>query len=160
MLRALTLPGAERIMPLLFLGAVRDVGNLISLKLKDLGVHAPHAEEEWRGYVSLTEPDKRHAFVRILNSVVGPGGQTVSAHDRLHLASHIPTLIVWGRRDRIIPVSHAFAAKKSLPGSQLEIFDHSGHFPHTEEPERFVKVLTKFLEDTQPTEAIGSRAAF
>ena len=153
-LRLLTLPGAERIMPLVFLGPVRDLGNLISLKLRDLGVHAPHAAEEWRGYVSLTDPDKRHAFARILNSVVGPGGQTVSAHDRLHLAAHIPTLIVWGHRDRIIPVAHAFAAKQALPGSHLEIFEHSGHFPHTEEPERFVEVLSNFLESAQPAHPV------
>ena len=148
MLRLLTLPGAERVMPLIFLRPVRDVGNVISRGLRRLGVHAPHAEEEWRGYVSLTDPDRRNAFVRILNSVVGPGGQTVSARDRLSLAAHVPTLIVWGRRDRIIPVSHAVAAHHALPGSRLEIFEHSGHFPHTEEPGRFVDVLEDFLANT------------
>jgi pimeloyl-ACP methyl ester carboxylesterase len=149
-LRALTLPGAEYLMPVLFASFVRDVGNAVSRRLRSLGLRAPRLEEEWRSYVSLTEPGNRDAFVRTLRSVVDAGGQTVSAHDRLYLASRLPTLIVWGAKDRFIPVEHAHAAQQAIPGSRLEIFEESGHFPHVEQPEHFVEVVTDFLDTTQP----------
>ena len=78
------------------------------------------------------------------------GGQAVSALDRLHHAAALPTLIVWGAQDPFIPVSHAFAAHEALPGSRLEIFDGVGHYPHCEEPERFIALLLDFIESTKP----------
>ena len=96
MLRALTLPGAEYLMPVLFPSFVRDAGNAVSRRLGGSGFGAPHLEQEWRAYVSLTEPDNRQSFIRTLRAVVDPGGQSVSAHDQLYLASRLPTLIVWG----------------------------------------------------------------
>jgi pimeloyl-ACP methyl ester carboxylesterase len=149
-LRALALPGAEVVMPVLFPSFVRDAGNAVSRRLARIGIRAPHIEEEWRSYVSLVHPDNRAAFLRTLRAVIDFGGQTVSAHDRLYLASEMPTLIMWGARDRIIPVSHAQAAHEALPGSRLEIFERCGHFPHCEEPAKFVEVLDHFLETTEP----------
>jgi pimeloyl-ACP methyl ester carboxylesterase len=149
-LRALALPGAEVVMPILFPSFVRDAGNAVSRRLARIGIRAPHIEEEWRSYVSLVHPDNRAAFLRTLRAVIDFGGQTVSAHDRLYLASEMPTLIMWGARDRIIPVSHAHAAHEALPGSRLEIFERCGHFPHCEEPAKFVEVLDHFLETTDP----------
>jgi pimeloyl-ACP methyl ester carboxylesterase len=58
-------------------------------------------------------------------------------------------LIVWGGRDRIIPVGHAHAAHEAIPGSQLVIFEGAGHFPHNEEPERFVEVVEQFVDGTE-----------
>ena len=76
-------------------------------RLGRLGLRWPRIEQEWRAYASLADPANRPSFVRTLRSVVEPGGQSVSAHDRLYLASLLPTLIIWGQRDRIIPVAHA-----------------------------------------------------
>lgn len=149
-LRALTLPGTEYLMPVLFPSFVRDAGDAIRRRLVGFGVRAPHVEEEWRGYSSLTDPATRQAFIRTLRSVIDLSGQTVSAHDRLYLAELVPTLIVWGERDRIIPVSHGHAAHEAMPGSELEIFERSGHFPHVEEPQRFVAVLESFLDRHDP----------
>lgn len=149
-LRLLTLPGAELLMPLIFTSYSREIGNKISMLLRRRGLRAPAAEESWRAYVSLTEAENRTAFVKTLRSVVDMGGQSVSAHDRLYLSAHMPTLIVWGQRDQIIPVSHAYDAHEAMPGSRLEIFDESGHFVHSEEPDRFIRVLRDFLTTTQP----------
>ena len=149
-LRALTLPGSEYVMPVLFPSFVRDAGDAIRRKLGSFGLRAPHVEEEWRGYASLTDPDTRQAFIKTLRAVIDLGGQSVSAHDRLYLAELLPTLIVWGEKDHIIPVSHAHAAHEAMPGSELVLFEHSGHFPHVEEPQRFAEVLIDFLERNQP----------
>jgi pimeloyl-ACP methyl ester carboxylesterase len=155
-LRALSIPGVEYIMPIMFPAFVRDTGNLISRSLHRLGLRAPRLEEEWRSYVSLVDSETRDAFVRTLRAVVNVGGQAVSAHDRLYLSSRLPTLIVWGERDSIIPVAHAHAAHQAMAASQLVIFEESGHFPHVEEPGRFVQALTEFVETTEPAELDGA----
>jgi len=149
-LRALALPGAELVLPLLCPRFVRDRGNELGAFLSDRGLRAPHVEEMWRAYASLAEPDNRHAFVRTVRSVIDPGGQSVSANDRLYLAAAVPTLIVWGDQDDIIPVDHAYAAAELIPGSRLEIFENAGHFLHVEQPARFAATLADFIERTEP----------
>jgi pimeloyl-ACP methyl ester carboxylesterase len=150
MLRALTLPGVEYVMPVLFPSFAREAGDALRRRLGAIGVRAPHLEQEWRSYASLTEPETRQAFLKTLRAVVDTSGQSVSAHDRLYLAELLPTLIVWGENDRIIPVSHAQAAHEAMPGSELVLFDRSGHFPHVEEPMRFLEVLSGFFERHEP----------
>lgn len=107
----------------------------------------------WQAYASLVDRANRLAFVRTLRAVVDPGGQSVSALDRVYLAARVPTLIIWGDRDAIIPVAHAHAAHAAIPGSRLSIIEGAGHFPHAEEPRRFIDALTAFLESTEPSAA-------
>ena len=98
----------------------------------------------------MAEADNRQAFARTIRSVIEPGGQTVSAMDRLYLASSMPTLIIWGDRDDIIPVSHAHAAHEAIPGSRLVIIEGVGHFPQIEAPGQFVAALVDFVDSTTP----------
>ena len=48
------------------------------------------------------------------------------------------------------PVAHAYSAHDAIPGSRLEIFEQSRHFPHQDEPVRFASVLLEFLRTTEP----------
>jgi pimeloyl-ACP methyl ester carboxylesterase len=148
-LRLLTLPAAEYVMPLVFPPFVRDWGDSLSRVLGSLGIRRARAVEMWRSYRSLTEPENRRAFVRTMRSVIDPGGQSVSALDRLYLAAHVPTLIVWGDRDRIIPVAHAYQAHEAISNSRLEVMEGVGHYPQVEDPVRFVEILVDFLHSTQ-----------
>jgi pimeloyl-ACP methyl ester carboxylesterase len=161
-LRALAFPGVEYLYPVLFASVFRDAGRGVLGGLRKIGLRpSAYFEQIWHSYESLTEPETRAAFAHTLHSVVGVGGQRVSAHDRLPLADNIPTLIVWGENDAIIPSRHAEAAHATLPSSRVEIFEGVGHFPHCEEPERFVRVLTEFIDSTEPaalTEAHFARA--
>lgn len=150
MLRALTIPGSEYLMPVLFPSFVRDAGDAVRRKLGAFGLRAPHMEEEWKSYASLTDPGTREAFIKTLRAVIDLRGQSISAHDRLYLAELLPTLIVWGQKDHIIPVAHAHHAHEAMPGSELVIFEHSGHFPHVEEPQRFLHVLEDFFDRNEP----------
>jgi len=150
-LRLLAAPGAELALPVVAPWFVREPGMAVSRWLRDRGVRADRLSEMWDAYASLTEADNRAAFLRTLRAVVDPGGQTIDASDRLHLAARLPTLIVWGDADAIIPVQHAFDAHTALPGSRLEIFEGVGHFPQTEDPARFVAVLEDFLRTTEPS---------
>ena len=82
--------------------------------------------------------------------MIEPGGQRVSANDRLALADRMPTLIVWGERDSIIPVAHGAAAHEAMPGSRFVTFPDAGHMPHDDDPERFAAELIEFCESTAP----------
>ena len=150
MLRLLTLPATEYVMPVIFPSFARSGGDAVSRFITRIGFRSPNITEIWRAYSSLTEVENRHAFVRTLRSVVDPGGQSVSAQDRLYLTAGVPTMVMWGDADPIIPVEHGRAAHESMPGSRLEIFEGAGHFPHVEEPERFTELLADFIAATEP----------
>ena len=152
LLRAAALPGAE-----LFISATAGIGTRIgSVAGRGLNLMGlrPNADltEVTRGYATLTDPDRRKAFVATLRSVVGMEGQRVGALDKLYLAEALPLLIVWGENDPIIPVEHAREAHAQLPSSQLEIFEDTGHIPQQERPGRFIAVLERFLAETEPAE--------
>ncbi len=150
-LRAAALPGSEFVLPLLFTPALHDVLFGLRRGLAKVGLN-PNADLDGvaQGFASLTRADARRAFLDTVRSVINPSGQRVSARDRLYLTSDIPSLIVWGDQDRIIPVEHARIAHELMPGSRLEIFEGAGHFPFNSEPVRFAKLLREFIESTEP----------
>jgi len=153
LLRAATLPGSELVLPLIAHSRLHVVGEAIGQALGRLGLELGHdLGEMTRGYASLSDAEARRAFLHTLRAVIDLAGQRVDATDRLYLAQMIPTLIVWGRRDPLIPVKHATVAHRGMPGSRLEIFDEAGHFPQLDDPVRFARVLIEFIESTDPAE--------
>jgi pimeloyl-ACP methyl ester carboxylesterase len=152
-LRAATLPGAELVLPWLAHERVLGAGGAVGQVLARLGLRAgPDIAEMARGYASLGDAEARAAFLHTVRAVIDYSGQRVSAADRLYLASMMPTLIIWGRRDPLIPATHGEFAHGEMPGSRLEIFEDAGHFPHLDDPIRFAAVLREFLEETDPAE--------
>jgi pimeloyl-ACP methyl ester carboxylesterase len=161
LLRAATLPGSELVLPLISNERVLGAGTAVSGFLGRLGLRTgPDIAEFARGYATLADGDSRRAFLHTLRAVIDHGGQRVNATDRLYLAEDMPSLIVWGRRDPIIPVSHAGIAHRGMPGSRLEVFDDAGHFPQLDEPDRFADALNEFISTSEParTDAAQLRA--
>jgi len=149
-LRAAALPGAEYVLPVLFSPTLHDAGLKVRNLLAGIGLRgSADVEGVAEGFASLTEADARRAFLSTVRSVIEPTGQRVSAADRLYLTREIPSMIVWGDRDRIIPVSHADLAHELMPGSRLEIFPGAGHFPFNDDPDRFIRVLDEFIAGTE-----------
>ena len=154
LLRAATLPGSELVLPLLAHRAPIAAAELLGKALDRVGIRlGTDGLEMARGHASLRDPEARQAFIHTLRASIDPGGQRVDARDRLYLARVLPTLIVWGAKDPIIPCNHGRRAHELLPGSRLEIFDEPGHFPHVEQPERFARVLEDWIATTDPNEA-------
>lgn len=150
-MRALSLPGAELALTVGCSEQVVRAGNAIARVLKKVGLEpAPSKAAIYRSMASLTTTAARASMLRTLRGVINPTGQTISATDRLGWASLIPTLIVWGEQDRIIPVAHARAAHDAIAGSTLEIVEGAGHFPHLDDPDRFVTRLGEFLDTSEP----------
>jgi pimeloyl-ACP methyl ester carboxylesterase len=152
-LRAATLPGSEWVLPLITKAWVTGTGARIAGMLDAIGLQ-PGADmtEFARGYASLADPEARHAFLCTARSVIDHRGQRVSARDRLYLADSVPSLIVWGDRDRIIPAEHGRRAASEMPGSRFELFEGAGHFPHLQHPIPFARLLARFVTETEPAE--------
>jgi len=150
-LRGAALPGAEWVLPLLCAAGVREGVDAVARFFARLGLRAaPDLEEMWRGFSSLADAEARQAFIHTLRTIVDVSGQRVSAADRLYLAAEVPMMIVWGDRDPMIPVAHARAAHLAIAGSRLEVFRAAGHFPHRDDPRRFIEVLRDFIESREP----------
>jgi pimeloyl-ACP methyl ester carboxylesterase len=151
LLRAATLPGSEFVLPLLASRRLLDAGQWVAQALGRVGLRAgSDVAEMARGYASLADRDARAAFVHTLRSIIDPGGQRVSARDRLYLAAELPTLIVWGDRDPILPAAHGREAQKLIPGSSMEVVPGAGHFPMLDDPLRFARILGDFIAETEP----------
>ncbi|MCM2393814.1 alpha/beta fold hydrolase [Streptomyces albipurpureus] len=151
LLRAATLPGAGLLLAALQLPTVRwQLGltvRLIQSLSSSLGLDAP---ELLRAIDALPDATSRNAFVRTLRAVVDWRGQVGTLLDRSYLTQGMPTMLVWGGRDLVVPAVHAGLGHVSMPGSRLEIFAEAGHFPFRAEPERFLAVLHDFMKGTEP----------
>ncbi len=146
LLRAATVPGAGWILPVIASGWVRGRVETVGRALTSRGWRASSDTTEiWRGFTSLADADSRRAFLATTRSVIDPGGQTVTAHDHLPMAIEVPTLIVWGTRDRMIPAWHATTAHEVISDSRVVLFEGAGHFPHLDQPERFAQLLSDFI---------------
>jgi pimeloyl-ACP methyl ester carboxylesterase len=89
-------------------------------------------------------PGYLEAHLTVLRALVDPGGQREVLVDRLPLLE-IPTLVVWGARDRVFPESQAKDAAARLRRGSLAVIPDCGHLPHVECPDRFVAALDEFL---------------
>ena len=65
----------------------------------------------------------------------------------LHRLKRVPTLLVWGRDDAVIPLSAGQRYNESIPGSRLAVLDDCGHRPELEKPAEFAEVFRGFLAD-------------
>jgi 4,5:9,10-diseco-3-hydroxy-5,9,17-trioxoandrosta-1(10),2-diene-4-oate hydrolase len=84
------------------------------------------------------------ASVNFGSSIANFKEQTLVLAERLSDVL-IPTLVVWGGRDPIVPVRHAYAAAEVIPDCQLKVFENRGHNVHRDELHQFSNLLTGFL---------------
>jgi pimeloyl-ACP methyl ester carboxylesterase len=150
-LRAATIPGSELAIRWAINRRTLAVAARVGRGLACVGI-TPHALKPTSlDTVSLlAEPDRRAAFLSTLRSVVGPGGQRVSALDKLHLMSGDRFLIIWGDRDPMIPMSHGQNAHERLPGSTFVVFPGATHESHTHDPERFADLVVEHAKKATP----------
>lgn len=152
-LRAATLPGSTLVLKLLANLTPRPVGRFVHQVLRRTLLTATDVDEFARAITSMSDQEARDAFVCATRGVLDLSGQRLDATGKLYLAEDIPVLLIGGRDDACIPVDHTIQAHEQLPGSRLEIFEHTGHFPHTDHPYRFAHTLLDFLATTQPAQA-------
>ena len=142
-LRAASLPGSEVVIRALAhprtVAAIATYGRLLGrVRGRELDLSSDDGLTTLR---DLRDPDTRAAFLATLRSVVDSSGQRVSAVGKLSAAAHLPTLLIWGDLDPIIPCEHGRQTAEQLPSSRLVTFPGAGHEPHRFDPERFADLL-------------------
>jgi pimeloyl-ACP methyl ester carboxylesterase len=157
LLRGAALPGVSPLLRLAarrrLVDAIDGVGGQLRGRGNSKGVYL---EAIARALRPLQDPGSRRAFLETLRSVIDVHGQRVSATDRLYLLGEMPTLIVWGERDRTIPIEHGRATAEAVPRSRFETLPRAAHFPHLEDPDALAAVLGDFLATTQPAHIVDS----
>ena len=150
-LRAAALPGSEHVVTLIANRYVIAAATMVGRLAGAVGIRAAAGViESVRACATFADAESRRSFFHTLRGVIDRRGQRVSATDHLDLMNEIPSLVVWGADDRIIPVAHAHQAHQAMPNSRLEIFERSGHLPHVADPARFVHAVGAFLDTTKP----------
>jgi pimeloyl-ACP methyl ester carboxylesterase len=129
LLRMASLPGAGFVLPVIAAGRAIWTG----------GASARNG---------LPDRDDRRVFLRTLRSVVNHRGQAASALDCLHHLADLPTQIIFGDNDRVIPVAHAHTAHSLLPGSRLHIISGAGHDPQMQHPDTVADLIDDFVGET------------
>jgi pimeloyl-ACP methyl ester carboxylesterase len=148
-LRFLATPGAEGVLPLLTVPGARQCAAMVMFALRVFGTDIGRDTADLARLIEAF-PDRtaRSAFLRTLRGTVDRHGQVITMLDRCYLAEGVPTLLIWGARDAIIPVAHGRVLNAAMTGSRLEVFPDAGHFPHHSDPDRFLALVREFLTGT------------
>ena len=120
--------------------AQRAVWRVPLLFANPLGVPQEWVAEQYRlarlpGFLDTT--------LAALRGQVDLHGQKEILVDDLALLS-VPTLVIWGARDLVVPVDQARTAARLAPHAGLQVIAGTGHLPHVERPEEFAAVLSSF----------------
>jgi pimeloyl-ACP methyl ester carboxylesterase len=158
LLRGAALPGSAALLRLAtrprLVGGLAASGARLRSRGNSSGVYLQAIA---RALGPLQEPASQRAFLQTLRSVIDIHGQRVSARDRLYLLGDMPTLIVWGERDRTIPISHGIEASEAIPNCRFETLPRAAHFPNIEDPEGLADALEDFLATTSPVRIDDSK---
>ncbi len=152
LLRGAALPGSASLLKAVtqrqVVGGIAAAGAGLRARGAKSGVYLQAVA---RALGPLADPGSRQAFLQTLRAVIDIQGQKVSARDRLYLLGSMSTLIVWGERDRTIPIKHGEEAERSIPNCRFETLPGAAHFPNLEDPEGLADILEDFLASTEPT---------
>jgi pimeloyl-ACP methyl ester carboxylesterase len=130
-------------------GEITDIFLISPALVTELMFHDPQQSPEYEQiYVRDPTPEQRQLAERDREMAVRLCWKPYMHDPRLPglLARiGIPTSIVWGRQDRLVPLECGERYQKAIPGSQLVVIDNCGHAPQVEKPEEFVKIAVDFL---------------
>jgi pimeloyl-ACP methyl ester carboxylesterase len=97
----------------------------------------------------LRTPGVRENAIKVARAGVTLYGQREELFCDLHEqlgAMTVPTLIIWGDRDPVVPLKHAYIARSLIPNSEVRIMAGCGHLPQLERPEEFNRLALDFLD--------------
>lgn len=152
LIRALTIPGSGHVLQVVTARPIRKPVAWGLRSLSKLPLMATHDLDEVADvYERVSDGAQRKAIRRVTSTVVDWRGQFVTMTDRTYLARLMPILVVWGHDDLVIPVDHSQRAPE-LANSEVHIFPKSGHFPHKDHPDEFVRILTQFCRSKPPAQ--------
>jgi len=92
----------------------------------------------------LRQPDGRRALIEMARALPPRDADALAAR---YPDIALPALIVWGRHDRIVPLSIGLRLHRAIRSSRLVVVDDAGHLPHEETPDAVREVLGPFLDE-------------
>jgi len=112
--------------------------------------------DEWlkRQAEMLRAPEARRAYLAALRLGVTLRGirpEIIQEVEQSLPRIQAPTLILWGREDRMLPLADIARSWKRIPEARLEVWDRCGHVPQLEKPEEFNRLVSAFLSDDPPS---------
>ena len=96
-------------------------------------------------------PGGRHALIETAKQMIPKDIQDLCSEYR---SINVPTLIMWGRNDEIVPLEVGRQLNEAIPNSQLVIIEKCGHIPHEEKPEEAITAILKFLRGNSGTREV------
>lgn len=94
-------------------------------------------------------PGAHRAAMKVIRAAVSPFGVRSSVFEPVSAKMGdiaAPTLVIWGEKDRVLPVTDAEIARQKIPNCRVEIFPDCGHVPQWEHPDQFNRLLMEFLQ--------------
>jgi pimeloyl-ACP methyl ester carboxylesterase len=150
-IRAITLPGFQTALGVATMPGLLHAAKLALRTLSRTGISQARDLDEVAEIVQhLSDRKARAAITHVVRAVVDWRGQVVTMADRAYLTHAMPMCVVWGSEDNVIPADHAALAREIAPDATVEVIPNSGHFPHKDHPQRFVKILNDFIRSTDP----------
>ena len=126
----------------------KGVEFVFKLAVRDQALITKDFVELYYGF--FTQPGFREFFLRLLRRIVNARGgrEELLAPIKNNLSTiRQPVLIIWGDKDRVLPVKHGYLAKEKLPNARLEIMEGCGHIPFFEQAEEFNRLVLEFLSE-------------
>jgi 4,5:9,10-diseco-3-hydroxy-5,9,17-trioxoandrosta-1(10),2-diene-4-oate hydrolase len=141
-----------RILRLPLLGEMITRPSLsVSAALLKMFVHNPATMTNdivKHNYQMNSLPGAQQSLLKILRTNVNFWGQIDNSDNIRHIPSiPNPALVIWGRQDNLIPVTHAEVPAKGFPNVRVKILENCRHFPMLEHPLEFNRLLVDFLSD-------------
>lgn len=122
------------------LPARRSAKFVLNLSFYD---RAKVSEEQIAAYAEpLGDPGTRAALLETARQCIPPDADELVAK---YKNIQVPTLILWGRHDKIVPLKVGQLLSQALPNSVLEIFEECGHIPQEEQPQKTIARISQFL---------------
>jgi pimeloyl-ACP methyl ester carboxylesterase len=130
-------------------GEILDIFYYTPQQLRDLTMHDPATVPEWNALFG-TPPTaaEQESLLRNREMTARLTWKPYMHNPRLaHFLPRVgnPTLIVWGREDRIVPVECGEQYRRLLPDARLHVFERCGHVPPIEQPDAYAKLVSDFL---------------
>ncbi len=129
-------------------------GDIFMWSVPELARNLFH-DQKYAEWMLLAEPGQQEQDIQLRNrsTTAKLGWQPRLHNPHLHKWLHritVPTLILWGANDKVIPAQYGAAFRDSIPNARLEIIANCGHLPHVEKKPEFVDALTRFLQGARP----------
>jgi len=127
----------------------RDIADMYAMSQAELTAHAYHdPSRRTRDYSTMSDRDLL-GIARSRESYTYFGWRRYMHDPSLRgwlQRIRVPTLVAWGASDRIVTPDYGRAYAAEIPGARFELIEQAGHYPHVEQPDRFVELVLAFAD--------------